>query len=247
MLQLHHPQVALGLVVIERHAGVVQRPQHLLAMGIQPGQQPGRGRPARPSSASVGGRWGWVGRLPVGQQPLIPGVQPGPGGVVDPLQAGGAGPVAGQLDVDQQLGHARRPALPGLVGDRLQLAEQVRAAQRMADVRIPPVRRPAVVDRHPHKPGQHPDLIHRHLAPLGMHAEQREQAGGGRVDPVQPSRHPGAGLVEVGHRRAGQPCAHDPGEPVQPGRALSHHRGQRAGGQRRAEHVAQQLRGPVHR
>src|SRR5829696_1359622 len=35
LLQLHHPQVAFGLVVVERHAGVVQRPQHLVPVGIQ--------------------------------------------------------------------------------------------------------------------------------------------------------------------------------------------------------------------
>jgi hypothetical protein len=67
------------------------------------------------------------------------------------------------------------------------------------------------------------------------------------VDPVQPAGHPGAGLVEVGHRRGRQPRAHDLGEPVQSPRALGHHRGQGAGGHRRAEHVGQQLRGPVDR
>ena len=247
MLQLHHPQVALGLVVIERHAGVVQRPQHLLAMGIQPGQQPGRGRPARPSSASVGGRWGWVGRLPVGDEPLIPGVQPGPGLVVDPTGTHPTGPVGDQLGVDQQLGHARRPALPSFVGDRVELAEQMRAAQRVVDIPVAPVRRPAVVDRHPRELWQHPDLIHRHLPPSGIHAEQRKQAGGGRVDPMQPARHPGAGLIKVGHRCGRQPRAHDLDKPLQPGRALGQHGGQGAGRHRRAEHIGQQLRGPVHR
>jgi hypothetical protein len=59
--------------------------------------------------------------------------------------------------------------------------------------------------------------------------------------------HPGAGLVEVGHRRGRQPLANHLGEPVQPGRALGEDCGQGAAGQRRAEHVGQQLRGPVHR
>jgi hypothetical protein len=67
------------------------------------------------------------------------------------------------------------------------------------------------------------------------------------VNPVQPARDPGTGLVEVHHRRAGQPRAHDLDEPGQPGRALGHHTGQRPGGQRRTEHVAQQLRGPIQR
>jgi hypothetical protein len=67
------------------------------------------------------------------------------------------------------------------------------------------------------------------------------------VNPVQPPRHPGAGLVEVGHRRGRQPFPNYLGEPAQPSRALGHHSGQRASGQRLAEHVGQQLRGPVHR
>src|SRR5215207_4638769 len=97
LLQLDHPQVAFGLVVVERHAGVVQRPQHLVPVGIQPGQQPGCGRTARTSWSSAAGRWGWVGRLPVGDEPLISGVQPGPGLVVDPTGTHPTGPVAGQL------------------------------------------------------------------------------------------------------------------------------------------------------
>jgi hypothetical protein len=58
--------------------------------------------------------------------------------VVNPTGARRAGPVSQQLDVDQQLGHARRPALPWLAGHPLQLAQQVRAAQRVRDL-IPPV------------------------------------------------------------------------------------------------------------
>jgi hypothetical protein len=67
------------------------------------------------------------------------------------------------------------------------------------------------------------------------------------VDPLQPARHPGAGLVKVRHRRRRQSRAHGLDEPVQPAGALGHHRGQGAGRQRRAEHIGQQLRGPVHR
>jgi hypothetical protein len=67
------------------------------------------------------------------------------------------------------------------------------------------------------------------------------------VGPVQPARHPGAGLIEVRHRRGGDLLARDLDEPAQPGRALSQHRGQRAGGDRRAQQIGQQLRGPVHR
>jgi hypothetical protein len=67
------------------------------------------------------------------------------------------------------------------------------------------------------------------------------------VDPVQPARHPGASLIEVRHRRGGQLRSDDLGEPVQPSGALDEHSGQRAGGQRCSQQVAQQSRGPVHR
>jgi len=64
---------------------------------------------------------------------------------------------------------------------------------------------------------------------------------------VQPARDPGAGLVEVGHRRGRQLPTHDLDELLQPAGALGHHRGQRAGGHRRIQHIGQQLRGPVDR
>jgi hypothetical protein len=67
------------------------------------------------------------------------------------------------------------------------------------------------------------------------------------VDPVQPARHPGTGLIKVRHRRGGQPLADTLDEPVQPARALGHHTRKRPRGHRRADHVGQQLRGPVHR
>ena len=67
------------------------------------------------------------------------------------------------------------------------------------------------------------------------------------MDPVQPARHPGAGLIEVGHRRGGELVADGGQEAVQPGCTLGQDGGQGAGGQRRTQHVGQQLRGPVHR
>jgi hypothetical protein len=67
------------------------------------------------------------------------------------------------------------------------------------------------------------------------------------VDPVQPARDPSPGLVEVGHRRGRQLPTHGLNELLQPPGALGHHRGQRADGHARAQHVGQQLRGPVHR
>jgi hypothetical protein len=67
-----------------------------------------------------------------------------------------SGPVSYQLDVDQQLGHARGPTLARLIGDRFQFAQQVRAAQRVGGALKAPVRRPAVVHRHAGEPGSTP-------------------------------------------------------------------------------------------
>jgi len=167
-----------------------------------------------------------VGPLAIGQQPLVASYEPGPRRLVHLPGARLAGTVSHQLGVAQQLGHAGRPALPGLVGDRVQLAQQVRAAQRMHRV-VAPVGRPAVVDGHPTEAGQHLGGVHRLVATLGMHGEQAQPGGGGRVDPVQPARHPGAGLVKVRHRRGRQSRTHDLDEPGQPGRTLGQHRGQR--------------------
>jgi hypothetical protein len=63
------------------------------------------------------------------------------------------------------------------------------------------------------------------------------------VDPVQPARHSGAGLVEVRHRSGGQLLTHDLDEPAQPAGGLADRTGQRAGRHARAQHVRAQLRG----
>jgi len=67
------------------------------------------------------------------------------------------------------------------------------------------------------------------------------------VDPVQAARHPGAGLIEVRHRRTGQLSANLLDEPIQPARAPGHHPDQRPGRHARATHIRKQPRGPVHR
>jgi hypothetical protein len=98
-------------VVVERDARAVQGAHGPITVGIQPGQQPARGRAAgadtyrdealRALGGADQGRRRWVGRPPVGEQPLIPGPQAGPRVVVDPLGPDGAGPVGDQLDVGQ--------------------------------------------------------------------------------------------------------------------------------------------------
>jgi hypothetical protein len=123
----------------------------------------------------------------------------------------------------------------------------MRAAQRVGGLVVAPVRRPAVVHRHPPEPWQHPGGLHRVRAALGVHREPAQQLGRRRVDPVQPAGDPGAGLVEMGDLGGGELRTDRLGEPAQPRRALGQHRGQRAAGHARAQHLRQQLTGPLHR
>jgi len=64
-------------------------------MAIQPGEQVGRGRAAQATASAMAGSWLWwrVGRLPIGQEPLVAGVQSLAQPLVDPLGSGLAGPV----------------------------------------------------------------------------------------------------------------------------------------------------------
>src|SRR5664280_2874517 len=59
LLQLHHPHVALGLVVVEGHPEVAGEAQHVVAVPVQPGQQRG-GRAELGPAALAGPRWGRV-------------------------------------------------------------------------------------------------------------------------------------------------------------------------------------------
>jgi hypothetical protein len=67
------------------------------------------------------------------------------------------------------------------------------------------------------------------------------------MHPGQPAGHAGAGLVEADHRGVGELRLDRGDKPVQPSRALGQDLRKRAGGDRGAEHVGQQLRGPVDR
>src|SRR5512132_3181048 len=95
LLQLGHPDVPLGLVVVERHPEVGGKAQHLLAVIVQAGQQVG-GLGAAPAAAAAAGRAGggrWrVGPPALSEDRLVAGavVVQAPG--VQPVGAGGHGP-----------------------------------------------------------------------------------------------------------------------------------------------------------
>jgi hypothetical protein len=205
LLQLGHADVPLGLVVVERHPEVGGKAQHLLAVVVQAGQQVG-GLGAAPVAAAIAGCTGSrVGPPALVDDRLVAGavVVQAPG--VQPVGAGGHGPPDCPLGLHQQRGHAASPGpLARQRGHPGQLAQVVGIAARMGGLLIAAIGRPAVVDRHALEAGQHAGGVHRLPAPLGMHGEQAEPVGAGRVQPVQPTRHPSPGLVEVGHRRRRQ-------------------------------------------
>jgi hypothetical protein len=64
-------------------------------MAVEPGQQLGGWR--APQATAASSPRGRIGYRPVGQQPPVAAVEPGPRVVIDPPAAGGAGPVGDQL------------------------------------------------------------------------------------------------------------------------------------------------------
>jgi hypothetical protein len=122
----------------------------------------------------------------------------------------------------------------------------MRRAQRVGGPLVAPVRRPAVMHRDPAEAGQHPGGVHRHNAALGMDREPAQQRCGCRVDPVQPARDPGAGLVEVGDLGTAQQATDPLHKPAQPLRSLSHQPTKHASRAARAQPVIQHLGGPLH-
>jgi hypothetical protein len=76
------------------------------------------------------------------------------------------------------------------------------------------------MDSHSPEPWQHPCVVYRARAPLGMHGEQAQPLVRCRMDPVQPARDPGAALIEVRDLGVSELAADLRGEPAQPRRAL---------------------------
>jgi hypothetical protein len=94
------------------------------------------------------------------------------------------------------------------IGDGGQLAQRVGTAELMFDIGVGVVGRPRVVHRDPAEPAQDPGVVDALGAALGVAGDQRVLVGAGAVHPGQPAGHPQPGLVEPGHRRAGDALAH---------------------------------------
>jgi len=101
--------------------------------------------------------------------------------------------------------------------------------------------------RHATKSWQDPGGVHRHHATLGMHGEQAQQRCGRRVDPGQPARDPGAGLIEVGDLGPRQLLAHPIHEPAKPPGGLGQEPTKPPRRHVRADPIVQHLGGPLDR
>ena len=62
-----------------------------------------------------------------------------------------------------------------------------------------PVGRPAIMDGGPLKSGQNTESVESFLATAGVHAHPGHVGGGGRVQPVEFTRDPHPGFIEMGH------------------------------------------------
>jgi len=145
LLQFDHPQVAFGLVVVERHGEVDGEPQHVIAVSRQAARERRGGVVGQPGGG-------------VGGLREVPGVASGDrrGDVVgESVTAGGLGGGDLPVGVAQHLGEMLGPLATGVGGGR-QLAQGMGVAQPVSDIAVAAVGRPPVVDRHPGEGGQTP-------------------------------------------------------------------------------------------
>ena len=77
--------------------------------------------------------------------------------------------------------------------------------------------------------------------------QQRPGVVAGHVDPVQPSRDPATGLIEVRDAGRGELLSGDRQEPLQAGCCVGEQRREPPGGHRRAEGFFQAFGGAFHR
>jgi hypothetical protein len=105
---------------------------------------------------------------------------------------------------------------------------------------------PAVVDGDPGHLTDHPEVVHGQTPALGVAVEQGEQAGRGRVDPVESPDGPTAGLVEVDDSSLVEQVPGDVEERTGAFCRLGDHLGQSPDRDRCAEHIGEQLSHPVH-
>ena len=102
--------------------------------------------------------------------------------------------------MDEEAFHSLGPGVVVGVGDEGELAQEVRATQRVVAVHIAQVRGPAVVDRDAAVARDDADGLDGFAPAFGVEAFDGERSGGTDMNPVILSVHAQRGLVDV-HRR----------------------------------------------
>lgn len=132
-----------------------------------------------------------------------------------------------------------------VVGDGLQLAEQVRVAQRMPRCGVGVIGGPRVVDGGAGEAGQDVHLSHRFGAAFAVEEQSGPGRGGRGVQPVVAAFAAQSGFVEVHHRGALQPGGDLGQEFGEVTGGAAGHSGDGAVGERNAEQFADGLGGPL--
>src|SRR5664279_5015017 len=120
-------------------------------------------------------------------------------------------------------------------------------AQAVLAAFVVAVRRPPVMNRDSVKFGQHVRVVDRFAPTPGMRRVPGERLGRGAVNPAEPAGDPGASLIEMTDRRAGEQASQALIEITQARRGGRHPAGQRPGRHVRSDHIRQRLARPVKR
>src|ERR1039458_9348808 len=142
LLDLHHPHISLGLVVIPADSEVAREAQHVVAPGVETGEQvEGLLLVARPFADGGFG----VGGQALLDQSAVAGADRVQDRVVEVTGAGGPGGADGLFGLDQQPDHLAGPALVPHHSHGFELTDMMGIAQLVEHV-VAAVGLPAVVD-----------------------------------------------------------------------------------------------------
>ena len=99
--------------------------------------------------------------------------------------------------------------MPGeLRGDKAQLSQVVRIAQRMGALVIRKIRFPVIMDHRPAERAKNAHRLHRLVAALGMDLIRRQALGAGDMQPMQLPPHPQPRLIHMQHLGGAQQALH---------------------------------------
>ena len=200
LLQFRHPNVALGLVVIERNPRIVEEAQHIVGVSAQASEKIGCGRLLDPpASAGFARRFG-VEPFACGEDRLVSSAIV-PKAFLTQRRWHLSSVIGLGLGRAQQVDHLLRPGLSSGLGEKHQFAQVMGVAQRVSAV-VVLVRHPAVMHSYTLEPGQNAEGVHGRLAAFVMRSVPTERRGHRRMQPTQPTAHPLPGFIKVRHRCA---------------------------------------------